>query len=181
MIKIPVSADYDLPSLIRAVGGDPADCCYSDGALQVSDSINADALKAAIAAVDPLDSPRAAKRAELDAACTAQIYTGFTSDALGAAYHYPAQDKDQQNLTASVVESTLPNLPADWTTPFWCADANGVWALRPHTVAQIQQAGRDGKAVIVAAITQNGTLQKQVAAADTIEAIQAIVWPGASQ
>lgn len=110
--------------------------------------------------------------------CQDQIYAGFTSFALGVAYTYPAKDKDQANLAGSVLESLYPNLPAGWTTPFWCVDASGVWDLRPHTAAQIQQVGADGKAAIVSAVTKNASLAAQVASAatDTVGKVQAIVW-----
>lgn len=121
------------------------------------------------------------KLSVLSTACAAQIYAGFASSALGAPYTYPAKDKDQSNLIASVTASLVPNLPAGWTTPFWCADGAGVWALRPHTAAQIQKVGLDAKAAIEAAIQKNATLAAQVMAvkvtdANAITTVQAIVW-----
>lgn len=119
---------------------------------------------------------QAAKVAELSAACAAQIYAGFTSSALGAAHTYPAKDKDQANLSGSVVASMLPNLPAGWTTPFWCMDAAGAWAFVPHTAAQIQQVGADGKAAVVTALEKNAALAAQVMADTTVAAVQAVAW-----
>lgn len=119
---------------------------------------------------------KADRSAVLNMSCQSQIYAGFQSSALGTPHTYPAKDKDQSNLTASVVASTLPNLPADWTTPFWCCDANGVWALVPHTAAQIQQVGLDGKAAITTAIVKNATLQKQVQDATTVADVEAVTW-----
>lgn len=112
----------------------------------------------------------------LNAACQAQIYAGFTSSALGATYTYPAKDKDQANLTASYAASFDPTNTTGWTTPFWCMDGTGNWALVQHTAAQIQQVGRDGKAAILSAITKNETLAKQVMAATTVANVEAIVW-----
>lgn len=112
----------------------------------------------------------------LSASCAAQIYAGFSSAALGTPHTYPTNDKDQVNLSASVTASLVPNLPANWTTDFWCADGAGVWALRPHTAAQIQQAGMDGKAAIETAIRKNATLAAQVMSAATVAAVQAVVW-----
>lgn len=125
-----------------------------------------------------LDHAKAAQIAILAHACQAQIYAGFTSSALGAPYIYPATGKDQMNLAGSVLESLYPNLPANWTTLFWCADVSGAWALRPHTIAQIHQVGADGKAAITSAISKNATLAAQVAdaATDTIAKVEAIVW-----
>lgn len=116
--------------------------------------------------------------ASLAQACQAHIYAGFISSARGTPHTYPAKDKDQVNLSGSVVESLYSNLPAGWTTPFWCADAAGVWDFRPHTAAQIQQVGADGKAAITQALIKNATLAAQVTdpSTDIIEKIQAIAW-----
>lgn len=125
------------------------------------------------------------KIAELSAACRAQIVSGYDSTALGTIHHYPAQDQDQANMVASVTASMVPGLPADWVTPFWCADGTGTWAFRPHTAAQIQQAGIDGKAAITVALERNAMLSAQVQAiaadagmtdADKIAAISGVVW-----
>lgn len=127
-----------------------------------------------------LADAQASRIAILSTACAAQIYAGFSSAALGTAYTYPAKDKDQTNLIASVTASLVPN-PIGWTTDFWCADSAGLWALRPHTAAQIQKVGLDGKAAIEAAIKRNATLATQVMAVkvtdvNAIATVQAIVW-----
>lgn len=126
--------------------------------------------------VRTLDDIRADKIAELSTACANQIYSGFASSALGMTHDYPALDKDQANLAASVLASLVPGLPADWTTRFWCKDAAGVWEFRPHTVAQIQRAGLDGKAAIEAALQKNAVLAAQVTAAADEAAVGAITW-----
>lgn len=112
----------------------------------------------------------------LSMACQSAISMGFSSTALGSVHTYPAKDTDQQNLSASILASLLPGLPNTWTTPFWCEDSNGNWALLPHTVAQIQQVGQDGKAAILANIEKNAGLAAQVSAATSIAAVQAIIW-----
>lgn len=117
-----------------------------------------------------------AQIALLSAACATQIYAGFTSSGLGTTHTYPAKDKDQTNLTASYAASFDPTNAANWTTPFWCQDSAGNWALVPHTAAQIQQVGRDGKAAILDAITRNDQLVAQVMAATTVAAVQSTVW-----
>lgn len=119
---------------------------------------------------------QAAQIVTLSADCQAQIYAGFQSSALGAAHTYPAKDKDQANLTASYASSFDPTNPAGWTTPFWVMDSTGSWTFVQHTAAQIQQAGRDGKAAITAALEKNATLSAQVMAATTVAAVQAIIW-----
>lgn len=121
-----------------------------------------------------LAQARESKIEELSGACRTQIYAGFQSSALGAVHTYPANDKDQANLAGSVVASLLPGLPTNWTTPFWCQDKSGVWAFVPHTAAQIQQVGIDGKAAIVAALEKNAILAAQVMACTTIAEVQAI-------
>lgn len=70
----------------------------------------------------------------------------------------------------------MPNLPADWTTPFWCADASGVWAYRDHTVAQIQQAGLDGKAAILAAQVKLAGLNAKIETTASITDVLALAW-----
>lgn len=123
-----------------------------------------------------LNLVKAGRVAELADACRAAICAGFSSNALGAAHTYPANDVDQQNLSASVLDSLIPGIPSDWTTPYWCADATGEWAFRAHTAAQIQQVGRDSKVAILAAMTKNVTLAAQVKAAKTVAEVQAIAW-----
>lgn len=123
-----------------------------------------------------LASAQAAQSTLLSAACAAQIVAGFTSPALDSIHTYPSKATDQANLSASVLASLMPNLPANWTTPFWCADSTGAWSYQAHTVAQIQQAGLDGKAAILAAQVRLATLNAQIAAATTITAVEAITW-----
>ena len=118
---------------------------------------------------------KARKIAAFNAACSAQIMNGFQSVALGEPYHYPAKKQDQDNLFASVAESLIPGLPEGWTTPLWCAAVDGKWEMRPHTVAQVQQVGREGKAATLVAMGKNEQLRQQGdAAAD--EQLDAIVW-----
>lgn len=107
------------------------------------------------------DATRAAKVAEMSAACAAAIVAGFKSTALGAEHTYPAKPTDQTNLAGSILDSLIAG-PGDWATPFWCADSAGAWDFRPHTAAQIQQVGRDGKAAILAAMTRNEALRAQI-------------------
>ncbi len=117
-----------------------------------------------------------AQLAIVGAACAAAITGGFQSSALGKAYTYPSTQNDQANLNANVVSSLLPGLPANWTTLQICGDADGKWGYMPHTAAQIQQVGTDGKAGILGCLTKNAGLQAQIAAATTVAAVQAINW-----
>lgn len=124
----------------------------------------------------PLAQAQATQVSVLSAACQNAIYAGFSSSALGSAYTYPAKDMDQQNLSSSVVASLMPSNAANWTTPFWCADANGNWAFVQHTAAQIQQVGIDGKTAILLNMAKNAQLAAQVMAATTSDAVSAITW-----
>ena len=116
------------------------------------------------------------KAAVISMACKAHILAGFASTALGAEHHYPAKTTDQQNLASSVLASLLPGLPADWTTPFWCADSAGEWAFRPHTAGEIHQVGQDAKTAILWAMAKNELLQAAIAAATTLDELEAITW-----
>lgn len=138
-----------------------------------------DALFAAVSAIefDPLAPSRAQKASELTAACAAAIVGGFSSEALGTSFRYPSDIKDQINLMGSVTDSLLPDLPGDWTTPFWCSDANGIWAFRPHTAVEIRRVGRDGKAHVVSCQTTLDALIATAEGATTLEAVTSIAWP----
>lgn len=139
-------------------------------------AVVAGALVAWVPPPPTLAAVQAAQIALLRAACDAAITGGYTSSALGAPHTYPSTVLDQQNMIASVTASLLPGLAAGWTTPFWCEDSTGAWAMAPHTAAQIQQAGSDGKAAVVAAQQHLATLSAEVAAAATTAAVQAIAW-----
>lgn len=123
-----------------------------------------------------LDEQKNAQSIIVSAACAAAITGGFQSSALGKAYTYPSGVTDQANLSANVLSSMYPGLLANWTTLHLCADSKGVWDYRPHTAAQIQQVGSDGKAAIMACLTKNATLQAQIKAAPDVASVQQIVW-----
>lgn len=124
-----------------------------------------------------LEAAQARRISQLSRDCQLHIYSGFDSTALGALTRYPADEQDQANLTASVVDSTLPGNDVSWTTAFKCTGIDGVKEYKAHTVAQIQKVGRDGKNAIVASLLKNEQLAAEVRAATTIEAVAAIVWP----
>lgn len=126
--------------------------------------------------IQDLNSAQQAQVAVISSACVTAITGGFQSSALGKAYTYPSQQTDQSNLAANVLSSMYPGLPANWTTLQLCADSNGAWDYRPHTAAQIQQVGSDGKAAIMACLTKNATLQAQIKAAPDVATVQQVVW-----
>lgn len=123
-----------------------------------------------------LDDVKADKSLELNLVAQNQIYAGYYSDALVSTHLYPAKDKDQTNMVASVTDSYNPLNGPNWVTPFWCADVNGVWAYRLHSAAQIQRAGSEGKFAILVSLSKNAQLQAQVSAATTEAEVSAIGW-----
>jgi hypothetical protein len=125
---------------------------------------------------DQLAQVKAEAVTRLTADCAAAIVGGYSSDALGSSHLYPSAITDQINMMGSVTDSLLPGLPAGWSTPFWCADEAGGWAFRPHSAEQIQAAGASGKQHILDCQTRLDHLSAEVAAAASIEAVQAIVW-----
>ncbi len=131
-------------------------------------------------ALATLDAAKARKLVALEYICRQMIYKGFVSSATGEPLRYPAKQQDQANLAASVLRSIVPGLPADWTTPFWCADGDD-WAWRLHTAAQIQQVGSDGMDAVLAAQATNESLARQVAEVSegdgAVAAVNAIAWP----
>lgn len=116
------------------------------------------------------------KAAALRAACQQAIHAGFASASLGVPHTYPAGDIDQRNMAAAVTASLLPGLPAEWTTPFWCADPVGIWAMRDHTAAEIQRVAADGRSAVVAAQRKLVALLAQVSAATVRADLDAIEW-----
>ncbi len=124
----------------------------------------------------PLSQIQATQIATLRASAIAAITGGYQSSALGAVHTYPSGMTDQINMLGSVAASMLPNLPAGWTTDFWCADSTGVWTYAPHTAAQIQQAGSDGKVWVSGCQTKLQSLSASVMGATTAASVQAIVW-----
>ncbi len=138
-------------------------------------SIKIDISKLRTAAAQ-LQEHKDAKIASLSAACRQAITAGFESTALGHPHLYPSKETDQLNLAGSVTDSLLADLPADWVSPFWCADSTGEWAMRPHTATQIQQVGREAKARILSLMQHNAALAEQVQMAPDKAAVDQIVW-----
>jgi len=164
----------------------PADAFHPDIAatlkacgqqVQLGWVLNGNKFEAPAVVAPTLDALKAERVEVLRAACEATITGGFKSNALGSPHAYPSDIKAQINLMGSVTDSIMPDLPANWTTPFWVCDAAGVWAWKMHNAAQIQQAGRDGKAHVVRCQTLLGELTVSVLAATTAEAVTSIVWP----
>ncbi len=121
-----------------------------------------------------LAQAQSAAVARLTAACAATITAGYPSSALGAVYGYPMGQTDQDNLIAATTASL--NAATVWTTPFWCADSGGNWAMRPHTASQIQTVQRDSRAWVVSNQTRLAARVAAVNAAATVAGAGAVVW-----
>jgi hypothetical protein len=154
----------------------------ADGGLCFSDTMTTEQItrvEAVLAVHDPesLDAKRAARIDQLTVLCSAAVVGGYKSTALGGAHAYPSGITDQINMMGSVTASLLPDLAADWATPFWCADSAGAWDFRMHNAEQIQRAGSDGKAHIVTCQSTLAQLSADVMAATTDAAIDTVIWP----
>jgi hypothetical protein len=125
-----------------------------------------------------LDDHKAWKIQQMNDACKSEIYLGFNSNATGTWLHYPAEDLDQQNLSASVLDSVLAVQANEtsWSTPFWCANSTNTWSYLSHNTTQIQQVGRDGKAQILACLQQKATLATQINAMTDYDQITNVTW-----
>ena len=127
-------------------------------------------------AASRLQEHKELKIASLSAACRSAITSGFESSALGEAHLYPSKETDQLNLAGSVADSLLSSEEDGWSTPFWCADILGTWAMRPHNAAQIQQVGREAKARILSLMQHNAALAEQVQLAPDKPSVDQIIW-----
>ncbi len=132
-----------------------------------------------IVAESAIDAARSKQIAALTLACASAITGNYASDALGTVHIYPSKQVDQLNMMGSVTDALTPGKPEDWKTPFWCANANGEWEFREHTASQIIAAGQAGKAHVVTCQAILAELSAQVAAAQTIDEVEAVTWPAA--
>jgi len=106
------------------------------------------------------------KLVTINAAAEAAIVSGFASSALGTAHTYQSDRDDQLNLVGMVVAGS-----DDY---FKCTDANGVAGYKLHTIEQLKQVLSDGKVVKLTALQHAGVLKAEVAAAGTVEQVNAI-------
>lgn len=127
---------------------------------------------------DPLAAAQQVQLAAITAACAAAIVFGFTSSALGSPYFYPSAPTDQQNLSDAMIDAMLDSNPDRWSMLIWCAHLrDGVWQKVPHNIGHIKRLGRDAIKVRLALRALKDDLAAQINAAETIEAVQAVVWP----
>jgi hypothetical protein len=107
-------------------------------------------------------SPQDAKRREIEEAYAAHAFGGFESTALGPSHFYLI---DQTEMTAAVVHALK-------TTPVWCRDESGVWALRNHRLAQLTKAFDDFRKTVLAAQRKRADLLAQIDEAADLDAIK---------
>lgn len=123
-----------------------------------------------------LEAVAAAQLAAINAACRAAIEGGFVSTALGDPHAYPAKEHDQLNLIGQHARAVATDQPQ----VFWCVDATGAGAYRPHTAAQLAQVMQDGGAHKETQLLRAATLKAQVegivAAGGAAEDVAAISW-----
>lgn len=128
----------------------------------------------ALLLVSDLSARKALKIGEIRGAARAAMTGGIISAVLGAAHTYPTDDDSQKNLNGLVTKSLLPGVSGPFK--FWCADSQGVWERREHTVSQIQQLGLAVTAHVIVQQDRYELLLDQVAAAATLSGVAAIAW-----
>ncbi len=125
-----------------------------------------------------LATAKAAKSAELRAACEAAITAGVEASVLDAPHTYPTDRDSQINLIGLAMRAQVdgdadPSFPA----AFWCGDASDQWARRAHTAQQLVDLGRIVIEHVKAQQTLYEDLLSQLEAATNIADTQAIAWP----
>jgi hypothetical protein len=171
--NFPKASIPGLVNVVMAATPDPAQFIVTGYTISF---VNGTATQVLTTVPVPLAQPQASQIATLRAAAQAAITGGYQSSALGAAHTYPSGVTDQINMLGSVAASMLPGLPAGWTTEFWCADSTGAWSYQPHTAAQIQQVGSDGKAWVITCQTKLVSLSAEVMAATTLAGVLGVGW-----
>ena len=122
----------------------------------------------AFTATEIIESLKANRIAEINAACAAAIVGGFGSSALGTPHTYDSALEDQLNLIGAVGLGV--NLP------YRCIDSEGIKEFRLHTAAQLKQVAADGAAIKLAALGKAATLKTQVQAAADAATVEAVIW-----
>lgn len=115
-----------------------------------------------------LPTAQATQNRVLFLACQQQILSGFTSSALGVAYSYASDAVDQRNILLAAQSSKGGLLS--------CQTATGIWSRVLHTQQQAQQVAEDFVVASDAARTKLGVLEAQIAAANSVASVQAVVW-----
>lgn len=120
-------------------------------------------------AVAELSHAKKSRGADLVAVFNTEVAKGFTSSALGTAHTYKTPTLEHQVNMAGAGAATV-------SVAVTCTDSLGVEAQRTHTSAQLQTMIND------AAVHKSGLVSHlrerlgQVAAATTIDQVQAVTW-----
>lgn len=117
---------------------------------------------------DLLAEAKLVRTAGINNACAAEITGGFVSSALGTPHTYDSEETDQLNLIGAA------SMGVD--IPYKCADASGIKDFRLHTPAQLKQVLADGATVKLTALQKAAVLKAQVAAAGTVDEVEAVGW-----
>jgi hypothetical protein len=126
-----------------------------------------------INALPSLEQAKLKKKVDMLVACRSAIESAVVSDALGENYIYPTTLLDQHNLMGRILEARI--FP-ERTFKFWCASQAGSWARRLHSADQIIEVGDVVLAHVTAQQDKHELKLIQIAAAATVQAVQAISW-----
>ncbi|HEF4743291.1 TPA: hypothetical protein SAO08_003143 [Burkholderia multivorans] len=118
-----------------------------------------------------LSSAQTARNAVLNAACSAAIMSGFSSNSLGQTYNYPSTLTDQTN------QNTVAQCASGG--PLWCETA-GSWSFKQHTQSQAQAVVASFSAWLNKCQQQLVDLMNQVNAATSVSAVESITWTNPS-
>lgn len=171
----PTLSSYD-PDTERVIEGKPA-FDVKDGKWKqvwVNEPLGKEEIASRLA--NQLSTKKAELKSTILLACQRAIVGGFTSDALGSTHTYGSDMTDQQNLSANVMSSLMPDVTAEWYTPQLCADSEGVWDYRIHSATQIQQVGKDGKAAIMTYLVKKAQLFSAIESAVLLSQLDEIAW-----
>jgi hypothetical protein len=113
-----------------------------------------------------LKQVKATQSSKISDACAAAIAAGFTSSALGAAFFYGGNDRDQENIARAAKFGGL----------IWCGDANDVWSQQTHTAAQAWLVDTDLWMHVQAQQTRYASRLEAIDAAASPAAVTAVVW-----
>lgn len=128
-----------------------------------------------------LQGRKTAKIAELSALCARYIMDGFVSTALGSPHKYDAEDVDQINILGALAATgPRPDYPDGSSMPYAVRPVvDGVYQPKLytlHTHAQLKQVVADGAAYKLTCLQHFNELRNDVAAATTLQEIDAVVW-----
>ena len=127
--------------------------------------------------VPPLDGVKAERIRALRFDCLHTIVGGLSSSALGKPHHYGSSETDQTNIGRAVRASLTRSKDPSWTASVPCrAEGEAEDVFRPHNAAQLHALECDLHDLIEGARVRRDALNRRVATAETIEAVEAVTW-----